>query len=622
MKLDLETILPWGPAKRVSTRNGDRMLRKAAPNDAFSAAWKSNKDALKASGISWSKDERTGEWSVVWWQPLDAGTVAKETAAVEASRATDADVTIPCPDGLAFLPFQKAGVKFMSERQATLLCDSVGLGKTVQAIGVVNMDASLKKILVVCPATLKTNWRNELRRWLVRPSLILVVDGKPSVDFRESFLRCFALHDQKGQSASNKAPNAGTLGKCPIKQIALGEDSARMVVGLGSDSFPAVSSETIEPLNQARVGLVNTNHPSVRSSGTCKGTFPIENASKISTVRELGRSDKLTSHSSSDGHLESSNPPLMSDGAKVNTVFAGDSIGGHSVYVIGKTGFPNLTADDRAKSLHVVIVNYDVLQHYHMLFNSVKLDLLIADECHAVKNRAALRTKLLLGAVKKADKEQFPGVRARRKVFMTATPILNRPIEIFPLLESLEPGKWTFKDKIKYCAGFEGRWGWDFTGAAHLDELQNRLRSTIMCRRLKSEVMKELPPIRRQLIELSPNGKAGLVEQERDSFEQHEDELRRFKAQAEVARLGDDESGYKAAVDALKGAYTVAFTEIAKMRHQIAVAKVPSVIEHAEDLLEDTKKIVIFTHHHDVTDSIAAGLTEHGVLMGDRKSVV
>ncbi len=141
-----------------------------------------------------------------------------------------------------------------------------------------------------------------------------------------------------------------------------------------------------------------------------------------------------------------------------------------------------------------------------------------------------------------------------------------------------------------------------------------------MCRRLKRDVMKELPPIRRQLIELSANGKAGLVEQEQSEFAQREVELMRLKAMVEVAKLGDDESAYKEAVDALKNAYTVAFSEIARMRHQIALAKSPAVIEHTTDILEETQKVVVFVHHHDVTDSIAAGLNDYGVLMIDGRT--
>ena len=43
--------------------------------------------------------DKTGEWTVCWWQPVSAETVAAENKAVEASRATDADVAVPVPDG-------------------------------------------------------------------------------------------------------------------------------------------------------------------------------------------------------------------------------------------------------------------------------------------------------------------------------------------------------------------------------------------------------------------------------------------------------------------------------------------------------------------------------------------
>jgi SWI/SNF-related matrix-associated actin-dependent regulator of chromatin subfamily A-like protein 1 len=36
----------------------------------------------------------------------------------------------------------------------------MGLGKTIQAIGVMNLDKSIKKTIIVCPASLKLNWRN------------------------------------------------------------------------------------------------------------------------------------------------------------------------------------------------------------------------------------------------------------------------------------------------------------------------------------------------------------------------------------------------------------------------------------------------------------------------------
>ncbi|PRW95704.1 ATP-dependent helicase, partial [Pseudomonas fragi] len=47
----------------------------------------------------------------------------------------------------------------------------MGLGKTIQAIGVINTKPNVKKVLVICPATLKTNWKRELSKWLVNDDL-------------------------------------------------------------------------------------------------------------------------------------------------------------------------------------------------------------------------------------------------------------------------------------------------------------------------------------------------------------------------------------------------------------------------------------------------------------------
>jgi hypothetical protein len=113
MTIDIEKLLPWSPAVRLNTKLGHRMLRKAKPNENFSRAWNNGgKDQLKAAGVSWSKDDRTGEWTVCWWQPIPAEVALAEAASIEASRATDANIDIPAPPGCEYLPFQKAGIRF------------------------------------------------------------------------------------------------------------------------------------------------------------------------------------------------------------------------------------------------------------------------------------------------------------------------------------------------------------------------------------------------------------------------------------------------------------------------------------------------------------------------------
>lgn len=90
----------------------------------------------------------------------------KMVEVLKASRATDADVDLPRPEGLEYLPYQKAGIVYASERAGTLIADEMGLGKTIQAIGVANLTQA-RKILVICPATLRINWQREFEKWSI-----------------------------------------------------------------------------------------------------------------------------------------------------------------------------------------------------------------------------------------------------------------------------------------------------------------------------------------------------------------------------------------------------------------------------------------------------------------------
>lgn len=106
-----------------------------------------------------------------------ARAVEEHKALIEESRASSADIEIPAPSGLSYLPFQRAGIASALKRGNTLLGDDMGLGKTIQVIGVINSRADIRRVLIVCPATLKRNWHRELMRWLVRPLRIGIAEG-------------------------------------------------------------------------------------------------------------------------------------------------------------------------------------------------------------------------------------------------------------------------------------------------------------------------------------------------------------------------------------------------------------------------------------------------------------
>lgn len=254
----------------------------------------------------------------------------------------------------------------------------------------------------------------------------------------------------------------------------------------------------------------------------------------------------------------------------------------------------------------ILIVNYDILHKVDL--DGYDWDLIIADELHKCKNRETIRSKAMYK------------LQATRRVGLTGTPICNKPAELFPLIHWLDPQKFDnwWKYAQRYCGATKVSIGrdktaWNFDGATNLEELQTELRSSLMIRRRKVDVLKELPAKRRSVVVIPSNGATKVVEAEMAAYEKYRAQLEEALAERDLAAAGNDGPGYREAVQKLFALNGLMLQEISKHRAEVALEKAPHVVEHIETVLEDNDdyKIVVMAHHKAVVDLLMERLAKY-----------
>ena len=233
-----------------------------------------------------------------------------------------------------------------------------------------------------------------------------------------------------------------------------------------------------------------------------------------------------------------------------------------------------------ARWADVVITNYDLLlsPSIYEQIKQMEFAVGIFDEAHYLKTPASKRTRAILLRGGVASRCVF-------KWFLTGTPVLNRPVELYPLLKAAAPEliRPHHSEKAfgkRWCGGhyrtneYGGEW-WD-KGATNIEELNEKLtRSGFMLRRLKSEVLDELPEKMYQILPISTKGLG------QSRF------LTWDKNDARRVNLSRLEPG-----------------ELARFRHNLAIAKLSYVESHIHDLLATRSKLVVFAYHRDVLEHL------------------
>ena len=229
-----------------------------------------------------------------------------------------------------------------------------------------------------------------------------------------------------------------------------------------------------------------------------------------------------------------------------------------------------------------VIVNYDILKNFHdtdpkkkngSILNQSNFDLVILDEAHMISNPQAQRTKIINHFVKDI----------KRVWLLTGTPMTSRPMNYYNLLNIIESPvaqNW-MAYAIRYCQGYQFMAGrrkvWNVTGASNLEELRDRTSKQIL-RRLKEDVL-DLPDkiISPVYLRLKSKEYEELMGEYYDWFDNKKDE---------------------------SSSLTVQFSKLMKVRKVIANEKTKQTIEFTENIIEQGKKVIIFTNFTDTLQTI------------------
>jgi hypothetical protein len=298
----------------------------------------------------------------------------------------------------------------------------------------------------------------------------------------------------------------------------------------------------------------------------------------------------------------------------------------------------------------VVIINYDMLETFDEQLKAKEWDLFIADECHHLKGMQTVRTKCVFGGRKKARKNasgkvikshvDFLPIRAKTRLFLTGTPILSRPAELWVLLRACDPdglGRDYDAFVTEFCAAEQGPFKLDVSGAQNEEKLQELLRSRFMVRRDKRSVLKELPDKLREIVTLPHDKLKKPIRKEKSRIETalsaYEAVLGLDSAHDEfwylsvVDKLGDkleealdaqdpDNLDWEAAVQQLSEPDKILFTEISAAREEIALAKVGMVVEHVAKLVDAEEPVILFAYHKSVIAELREQLEKMGLRVG------
>ncbi|CAB9499376.1 annealing helicase and endonuclease ZRANB3 [Seminavis robusta] len=264
------------------------------------------------------------------------------------------------------------------------------------------------------------------------------------------------------------------------------------------------------------------------------------------------------------------------------------SIPPQAVYVVN--GFNDIHFEKKP-NVQVVVVTFSLLQNRSavaQLLQTFHFRCIIVDESHNLKQKTAQRSKLALPILKEAQ----------RLVLLSGTPAMARPVELWLQLHVLSPtlfGKYTDFTNT-YCGAKRIFGRWDVSGLSNAKELHAKLQQ-VMVRRLKCNVLHELPPKQRSVIPIHTIA-------DKTKLKETQQLLQELKGtRLSVAQLvGDDQ----------RTASFEAKTLFQQAYQAGGMIKAQAVADYLVDWIAGagTQKVLVFCHHKAVMDTLELAISK------------
>lgn len=243
---------------------------------------------------------------------------------------------------------------------------------------------------------------------------------------------------------------------------------------------------------------------------------------------------------------------------------------GWRTMVLETTKPPSTTAAQTGHNLF--IINYEILHAWLDWLKEFNPRLVVIDECQKTRNPSTRNSK--------ATRALCRGVP--HVIALSGTPLVNRPIELWPTLNILRPdlfpSRWSFGHQ--FCGARRSPWGWTFNGATRTKELHGLLESTCMFRRRTEDVLAELPQKRQIVIPVEISNRPDYREADRDFLAWlRKHNITKLNAAQRAERL----------------------VQMTHLKRLTGEGKIQAVRDWVEDFLEGSDgKLVLFATHRQV----------------------